>query len=536
VKLFTTFLFLTISLFGIIDEPLQKPVYDNSRDRLFATSVENYPSPLESNISSDDKNIFIYSEHFRVLFGTSYSSSILTREFADKILGFAEKSWEVEIGELGFQKPSGSDKYFIDIYIANRNAYNYPKSETVRVGSSYAGYASLYPDGTPYIVINPTIGEKVLQVTVAHEFFHTVQYAYFNGDDMSDAVWYDNIWFLEGTAVFMEDEVFPDNNDYISLADNYTQTAHRSLEYYNGSCEYGKSILFKFFRERYGSMEIVTDALHNIDETKRFLEVIEANRTNFHNELTEFGSWLIEPESNFHDGADYPTPTIRDMDTTYRAEKYGFLFLKDSGDYSLASNPQYGQRTFSNEEDKIVDLENGVAVVNFADSSLSTETLKKNIVQPLQIKKGWNMVGNIFEEDIDLLTHFPEDFLWIWRDGEYFGFSSDENLKRGIENISNYTDLLFSGEGAWVYSDSDRNISFQFENLAKFSETDSSSYQLRSISGSTFSPNFLGENKTIFYFDNSSQNWEIYDKGEQYGDYPLIESIDPQKGYFIKGE
>ena len=45
-----------------------------------------------------------------------------------------------------------------------------------------------------------------LQVTAAHEFFHSVQYSY---DVREDA------WIMEATAAWAEDEIYPKVNDNI---------------------------------------------------------------------------------------------------------------------------------------------------------------------------------------------------------------------------------------------------------------------------------------------------------------------------------
>ena len=72
--------------------------------------------------------------------------------------------------------------------------------------SRYAGYTDTYSNNVSFIVINPNLSTKLLEVTFAHELFHAVQFSYFNKDEMSDEIWYKNQWFLEGSAVAMEDE------------------------------------------------------------------------------------------------------------------------------------------------------------------------------------------------------------------------------------------------------------------------------------------------------------------------------------------
>ena len=49
-------------------------------------------------------------------------------------------------------------------------------------------------------------GEQALAVTAAHEFFHAVQFGY---------DWREDLWFMEGTAAWVEDEVYDDVNENV---------------------------------------------------------------------------------------------------------------------------------------------------------------------------------------------------------------------------------------------------------------------------------------------------------------------------------
>ena len=94
----------------------------------------------------------------------------------------------------------------VDIYLANiggQGYYGYCAPEPLPGSNAHHtpafcvldnDYAE-FPHGTPL---------SNLQVTAAHEFFHAVQFAY---DATEDS------WFMESTAVWMEDEVFTNIND-----------------------------------------------------------------------------------------------------------------------------------------------------------------------------------------------------------------------------------------------------------------------------------------------------------------------------------
>ena len=64
---------------------------------------------------------------------------------------------------------------------------------------------------------------NALRVTAAHEFFHAIQFAY----DV-----YEDLWFMEGTATWVEDEVYDKINDnYQFLSDSPIRYPRRSVDY-----------------------------------------------------------------------------------------------------------------------------------------------------------------------------------------------------------------------------------------------------------------------------------------------------------------
>jgi len=219
------------------------------------------------------------------------------------------------------------------------------------------------------------------------------------------------------------------------------------------------------------------------------------------------------------------------MKTYLEVGKYGFLFIKDSGEYLTSSNPTYSQTSFSGETDSIESFEDGIIILNLKDETITSNLLEKNRFKYFEIKRGWNMFGNSFDSDLELSTYFPNALIWILRDGEYFGFSSDEVLKKKIEIVSNYTDTIFSGEACWILSDKDKNISFDKYEISKFQHIESEQFQFKAISSTAIPTSYFKES-IIFYFDNIEQNWQVSKNGKRDKDYPFLENIEPIKGYF----
>lgn len=69
------------------------------------------------------------------------------------------------------------------------------------VGSAWYGYCAFDNDYASSPWLDPT---SLLQITVAHEYFHAVQFAYDAEDDG---------WLMESTATAMEDELYDEVND-----------------------------------------------------------------------------------------------------------------------------------------------------------------------------------------------------------------------------------------------------------------------------------------------------------------------------------
>ena len=86
-----------------------------------------------------------------------------------------------------------------------------------------------------------------LQVTAAHELFHAVQFAY---DYLED------VWFMESTATWAEDEVFDDVDDNVQyLRSSPLKQPGLPLDKDAGLRVYGGWIFFRYLTERYPDAE-----------------------------------------------------------------------------------------------------------------------------------------------------------------------------------------------------------------------------------------------------------------------------------------
>lgn len=172
-----------------------------------------------------------------------------TRDVVDHV-------WDVIVTHGGYQAPlpdagapsQGPDRK-LDVYLTDLGddyLYGYCNIDPLpdlghrRVAP---GFCVLDNDYAEDIFDNHTPLEN-LEVTAAHEFFHAVQFAYDVDEDR---------WLMEGTAAWMEDEVYDGINDNLQyLQQSQLRRAGRSLDYYSQSWQpYGSWSWWRFLSERY---------------------------------------------------------------------------------------------------------------------------------------------------------------------------------------------------------------------------------------------------------------------------------------------
>ncbi len=168
-------------------------------------------------------------------------------EVWDRIVGAAP-------GELGYREPledggvlndEGPDEN-LDIYlvdIGGDNLFGYCATDDLTSPEfTRPVYCVVDNDYSAAQYGSPPKPDGFLKVTAAHEFFHAVQGAYdFFEDD----------WFMEGTATNMEETVYPTVNDNVNFLDFSPLTRPRSpLDRGGfGDSEYGSWIFWRFLEE-----------------------------------------------------------------------------------------------------------------------------------------------------------------------------------------------------------------------------------------------------------------------------------------------
>lgn len=244
-------------------------------------------------------------------------------------LGVLDKVIATEVGAMGYQAPlsdgiAGGDAR-ADVYLADLGSvgdegeglFGYCVPEpTSDEDSAAPGYCVLDNDyATAQYPTNDPL--KNLKVTAAHEVFHLIQFGY---DYLEDA------WLMEGTAAWMEDEVYDSVNDNRSyLAASPLTAPYVPLDYtYDDEVDdnndyppYGNWIFWKYLSESAGAgaadnpvvvRQVWEAAVGEASySTKALSAVLAARGTSFASAFASFGTWMTDPARYFAEGAGYPT-------------------------------------------------------------------------------------------------------------------------------------------------------------------------------------------------------------------------------------
>ena len=267
-------------------------------------------------------------------------------DWVDTVGMVLEHVWDTEIGILGYKIPpsdslnpgtadNGGDGRY-DIYLLD-------------LAGQYLGYTqgeyfvSLpLPSATSYVVLdNDYIGYGIrhlplewFQVTAAHEFFHAVQMGY-DGAEYEDVPF--RPYWMEMSAVWMEEMVYDDVNDYRGYLPEFFKYPWLSLKTYRNLSDlhaYGSCVWPMYLQERFdttiirdiweGCAQVAGDnAFDPPGESATDKALPEG--VSFEDAFREFTVWnyftgdRARTESYYSEGEDFPQVKVDDLHhhTTY---------------------------------------------------------------------------------------------------------------------------------------------------------------------------------------------------------------------------
>ncbi len=227
----------------------------------------------------------------------------------EKVRDITNAVWNRVVTRGGYRRPpadQGGPNGKLDIYLANIGAsglYGYCVTEDWVSGRAYTGYCVLDDDysRSEFPANTPT---ENLKVTVAHEFFHAVQFGYDAGE---------SAWFMEGSAAWIEDELYDAVDDnHIYLRTSPLARPELPLDRSAGLHVYGSWIFWRFLTERYAdeggtglplAMRRLWEDADHLDGTKPRLQAVAALRS----ELSDQSATLSESLADFAVAARRPT-------------------------------------------------------------------------------------------------------------------------------------------------------------------------------------------------------------------------------------
>ena len=174
--------------------------------------------------------------------------------FVEQVLRVAERVHEVENEELGWREPRsdgrrGGRRGKTDIYLSQIGGelfgYAAPDrgqaTKQHRIPRRLHGYLVLDNDYSPFEFPGTKVADD-LKVTLAHEYNHILQFGY---DAFQDP------WFAESTATWMEDEVFNGVDDYLRYVRRWVKLYETPLTA-SSIKEYGSAVWNQWLARRYG--------------------------------------------------------------------------------------------------------------------------------------------------------------------------------------------------------------------------------------------------------------------------------------------
>jgi hypothetical protein len=246
-------------------------------------------------------------------------------DYIETVVDTTDEVWDREITQFGFRRPksdvtseNNGGNGLIDIYVAqigNDGLYGYCTTDDPNASDPD------YPtwDFSAYCVVDNDfdIGEfpppsangvEALQVTVAHEFFHAVQYAYDAAEDR---------WFMESSASWMEDEVFDDVDDNLQyLSASPLSQPQVPLDNNIRFNVYGNWVFHRYLSESTGSADVIREAWERADSTGQTdpfsIRAIDGALADLGSSFEEafIGFTMVNgaPEHFYEEGERYRTP------------------------------------------------------------------------------------------------------------------------------------------------------------------------------------------------------------------------------------
>jgi len=373
-------------------------------------------------------------------------------DYVEIVARIADSVWAHHIDQLGYHEPLNDGDYYwgqgplYDIYVTAPIAdiYGATWPEPFITNGSRIQATSWMQLFTHYEQLQGYRDRPIeaLQVTIAHEFFHAIQFWYDAREACTNAnCSKQNPYWMEMSAVWMEEETYDNVNDYYGYLPYYFPYVHHSLRTFATSPRgdwstlycYGAGVFPMYLSQRFGK-EIIKKAWEYCGEVSgpNFLESaiqaalndVTGGQVDLPHAWTEYGRWLYftgkraRPGQFFEEAADYDT--IR---TQFELAGEMYPYIRIYGSYPIKPDSTGGYLFFPDGF--------GINYLDFKTASLDS-VLTFGFVDSAdtQNSHGWRISVMAFDQDNPSAS--------IWRDDELHVNKDTFEVK----NFEAYSDII----------------------------------------------------------------------------------------------
>lgn len=249
-------------------------------------------------------------------------------DYVETVAEAFEYTWDREVNQLGYIRPhayyksttpaSDRDKYKVVLLSLYPGYYGFTNPMgTAQFEGSYIELRSDFDRDNSFWVNS---FDEAIKVTAAHEFFHAIQMTYL--PTISDY----KTW-SEATAVYMEETVYPQINDYLQYTGEYLENTNTSL--FNNSVStnfiYG-ACLWPIFLANYYDNNVIKDTWENMgamggNPLESTRNALDAQGSTLKTALQKFAAWCYfsgkkaEVFQYFYEAEEYEEVKIYGTDT-----------------------------------------------------------------------------------------------------------------------------------------------------------------------------------------------------------------------------
>jgi hypothetical protein len=298
--------------------------------RLLARPTLGETASNEDGYSVAEHSPPLCSTHFCIHWVDSTADAPQSIGYVQTMSQVFEQVYETENNQLGWRPPTsdgargcpGSAPDCMnktDVYIKNvggQGVYGYSAPDPGQ-GQTLSQHAYLVMDNDYSAQEFPKYGGDPLQpmeVTAAHEYNHVLQFGYDVAQDT---------WMLESTAVWMEDKVYTDINDYLQYITPWSQMSFVPLTTFNSNRSddpvnvkvYGDMVWNRWLDTKYGQDAPRIAWEHSLtSKPKSFApgaydQMLATHGSSFFSGFTQFAADTAEwrsANSPFAEGASFP--------------------------------------------------------------------------------------------------------------------------------------------------------------------------------------------------------------------------------------